>query len=82
MIASQRPMMLTTAMELARLVQEQSGVTWTNTAAVDAYINKLQTIVQKLARENNKLASYHSQISGKVLLETSPAIFSLHVDII
>ncbi|KAK3929891.1 Cytoplasmic dynein 2 heavy chain 1 [Frankliniella fusca] len=72
MITSQRPMMLATALELARLVQEQSGVTWTNTAAVDAYINKLNTVVQKLARENNKLAAYHAQISSKVvsLLDT------------
>ncbi|KAE8745286.1 hypothetical protein FOCC_FOCC007971 [Frankliniella occidentalis] len=72
MITSQRPMMLATALELARLVQEQSGVTWTNTVAVDAYINKLQTVVQKLGRENNKLASYHAQISSKVvsLLDT------------
>lgn len=61
-------MMLTTALELARLVQEQSNVTWTNTAAVDVYINKLQTVVQKLARENNKLAAYHSQISAKVFV--------------
>ncbi|XP_034239710.1 cytoplasmic dynein 2 heavy chain 1 [Thrips palmi] len=67
MIASQRPMMLSTALELSRLVQEQSSVTWTNTAAVDAYINKLQVVVQKLARENNKLAAYHSQISDKVI---------------
>lgn len=66
MIASQRPMMLATALELSRLVQEQSSVTWTNTSAVDAYINKLQIVVQKLARENNKLAANHTQISDKV----------------
>ena len=67
MIASQRPMMLEAALDLARLVQEQNGVTWSDTAAVDKYIVRLQTAVERLSRENNKLASYHAQIRDKVI---------------
>ncbi|XP_069679211.1 cytoplasmic dynein 2 heavy chain 1 isoform X2 [Periplaneta americana] len=68
MIASQRPMMLEAALDLARLVQEQNGVTWSDTAAVDKYIARLQTTVERLSRENNKLASYHAQIREKVIV--------------
>ncbi|GLH06946.1 Dynein heavy chain, cytoplasmic, partial [Gryllus bimaculatus] len=67
MIASQRPMMLDAALELANLVQEQNGVTWSNTEAVDHYIERLQTVVERLSRENNKLATYHIQIREKVI---------------
>jgi len=60
-------MMLEAALDLARLVQEQNGVTWSDTAAVDKYIVQLQTAVERLSRENNKLASYHAQIRDKVI---------------
>jgi hypothetical protein len=67
MIPSQRPMMLEAALDLAHLVEEQNGVTWSDTAAVDKYIACLQTAVERLSRENNKLASYHAQIRDKVI---------------
>ena len=68
MILSQRPMMLEAALDLNRLVQEQNGVTWSDTAAVDKYIIRLQISVERLATENNKLAAYHAQIRDKVAL--------------
>jgi hypothetical protein len=34
---------------------------------VDKYIARLQTAVERLSRENNKLASYHAQIIDKVI---------------
>lgn len=67
MIASQRPMMLSAAVELARLVREQHSVTWSNTTAVDTYITKLQASVERLYKENNQLARYHVQITDKVI---------------
>ncbi|XP_063237932.1 cytoplasmic dynein 2 heavy chain 1 [Bacillus rossius redtenbacheri] len=67
MIPSQRPMMLKAALELAQLVQEQNSVTWSDTAAVDRYISKLQALVERLCRENNKLNAYHAQIRDKVV---------------
>nr|CAD7594425.1 unnamed protein product [Timema genevievae] len=67
MIPSQRPMMLEAALEMAQLVKQQTGVTWGDTAAVDSYIARLQSVVERLSRENNKLASYHVQISDKVI---------------
>jgi len=66
MIASQRPMMLAAALELARLVQEQSGVTWNDLAAVDAYIARLQTVVDRLGQENSRLGNYHLLVTNKV----------------
>ncbi|KAJ9584167.1 hypothetical protein L9F63_021464, partial [Diploptera punctata] len=67
MIASQRPMMLEAALDFNRLVQEQNGVTWSDTVAVDKYIARLQISVERLSRENNKLAAYHAQIRDKVI---------------
>nr|CAD7453928.1 unnamed protein product [Timema tahoe] len=67
MIPSQRPMMLEAALEMAQLVKQQTGVTWGDTSAVDSYIARLQSVVERLSRENNKLASYHVQISDKVI---------------
>ena len=45
MVPSQRPLMLTTALELARAVQEQSGVAWSDPQAVDAYTARLKELV-------------------------------------
>lgn len=59
--------MLEAALDLAHLVGEQNGVTWSDTAAVDKYIARLQTAVERLSRENNRLASYHAQIREKVI---------------
>ncbi|KAF0306076.1 Cytoplasmic dynein 2 heavy chain 1 [Amphibalanus amphitrite] len=67
-IKSQRPMMLEAAMSFAQLVQKQQGITWNNTQAVDEYIVKLQTAVERLSRDNNRLVTSHNQIKDKVLL--------------
>lgn len=45
MAPSQRPLMLTTALELASAVREQSGVVWSDPRAVDAYTNRLRELV-------------------------------------
>ena len=67
-IKSQRPMMLEAAMSFAQLVQKQQGITWNNTQAVDEYIVRLQTAVERLSRDNNRLVTSHNQIKDKVLL--------------
>ena len=67
MIVSQRPMMLDAAVGLAQLVKEQTGMTWTDSKVIDSYIEKLSGHTERLARQNNQLASYHIQVSGKVL---------------
>lgn len=66
MIPSQRPMMLSSAMELSKLVKSENSVTWSNSSAVDQYIARLQTVVERLATENNELYFYHTQITQKV----------------
>ena len=45
MVPSQRPLMLSAALELARAVQEQSGVVWSDPHAVDAYTARLNRLV-------------------------------------
>lgn len=45
MIASQRPLMLASSLELASAVREQSGVVWTDPRAVDVYTNRLRELV-------------------------------------
>ena len=67
MITSQRPMMLEAAFGLATLVKDQSGMTWNNTKEVDKYIIRLKQHVDKLARQNNKLATHHKGVKAKVL---------------
>ena len=67
MIVSQRPMMLDAAVGLAQLVKEQTGMTWTDSKVIDSYIEKLSGHTERLARQNNQLASYHKQVCGKVL---------------
>jgi len=66
MILSQRPMMLDTAVTLSKMVQEQDGVKWCNTAEVQAYIDKLTNVVNNLARQNNYLSHHHLQLKSKV----------------
>lgn len=46
MVPSQRPLMLTIALELARAVQEQSGVVWSDPHLVDAYTARLKELVR------------------------------------
>ncbi|RZF43242.1 hypothetical protein LSTR_LSTR016848 [Laodelphax striatellus] len=67
MIVSQRPMMLAAAVELARLVREQHSVTWKNTNAVDSYIQKLQSAVDRLYKENTQLVTHHNKINNIVM---------------
>lgn len=67
MIISQRPMMLEAAVGLAQLVKEQTDMTWTDTDKIGNYIKKLREHTDKLARQNNMLASFHKQVRDKVL---------------
>ena len=67
MIVSQRPMMLEAAVGLAQLVKEQTDMTWTDTERIGSYIQKLREHTDKLARQNNMLASYHKQVKEKVI---------------
>ncbi|KAF7991046.1 hypothetical protein HCN44_000861 [Aphidius gifuensis] len=59
MVPSQRPLMLTTAMELARAVRGQSKVVWSDIKAVDDYTSQLKEFVQKFGKQNYELASKH-----------------------
>ncbi|XP_029665147.1 cytoplasmic dynein 2 heavy chain 1 [Formica exsecta] len=66
MVPSQRPLMLTVALELARAVQEQSGVVWSDPHLVDAYTARLKELVVKFARQNSELISKHSTLRDYV----------------
>ncbi|CAH1183888.1 unnamed protein product, partial [Phaedon cochleariae] len=66
MIPSQKPMMLASALELSKLVQEQEVVSWGDEKSVDKYVGTLKTAVEKLSRENNLLTMYNSQIIEKI----------------
>jgi len=60
-------MMLEAALGLAQLVKEQTDMTWDNVDAVQRYIERLRQHVEKLARQNNRLAAFHKQIQAKVV---------------
>jgi hypothetical protein len=62
-------MMLEAALSLARLVQQESCVTWEDTRAVDTYLTKLQAAVEHLARQNSLLAGYHAEVRNKVIVK-------------
>lgn len=66
MIESQRPMMLTSALELSKLVQQQEVVSWGDVRSVEKYVETLISAVNRLSRDNNLLASYDAQIKEKV----------------
>ncbi|XP_017764042.1 PREDICTED: cytoplasmic dynein 2 heavy chain 1 [Eufriesea mexicana] len=66
MVPSQRPLMLTTALELARAVQEQSGVVWSDPQAVDVYTARLKELVRKFAQQNSELAAKHNALRDLV----------------
>lgn len=59
-------MLLPAAQELDALINSQGTVTWSDTVAVDKYIENLQEVVEKLSKENHKLSFYHQKISEKV----------------
>ncbi|XP_046395709.1 cytoplasmic dynein 2 heavy chain 1 [Ischnura elegans] len=71
MIPSQRPMMLKAALELSQLVRGEGNamekVTWSDTAAVSNYLNQLKSAVDRLSKENNRLAAYHLEIQEKAI---------------
>lgn len=67
MIPSQRPMMLSSAMELLSLVKRQQSVTWTDTRSIDTYILEMRKRMEKISLENQTLANYHQVISNKVI---------------
>ncbi|XP_074038391.1 dynein cytoplasmic heavy chain beethoven [Leptinotarsa decemlineata] len=66
MIPSQKPMMLASALELSKLVQEQEVVSWGEEKSVAKYVETLKTAVEKLSKENNLLTMYHRQILEKI----------------
>lgn len=66
MIPSQRPMMLSSAVELLNLVKRQQSVKWSDIRSVDSYIIEMRTIMEKISVENQSLANYHQVISSKV----------------
>lgn len=66
MIPSQRPMMLSSAVELSKLVNQQQSVKWTDIHSVDNYIHEMRKIMEKISVENQTLANYHQVISNKV----------------
>lgn len=68
MIPSQKPMMLTAALALSKLVQEQKVVSWSEQKSVANYVETLKTAVEKLFKDNNLLSSYHHQIVEEVSL--------------
>lgn len=66
MIPSQRPMMLSSAVELSNLVKRQQSVTWTDISSINNYIMEMRKIMEKISLENQTLANYHQVISNKV----------------
>ena len=42
---------------------EQTDLTWTDTEKIGHYLKRLREYTEKLARQNNQLASYHKQVS-------------------
>lgn len=67
MIPSQRPMMLSSAVQLSNLVKGQQSVTWTDISSIDNYIMEMRKIMEKISLENQTLANYHQFISNKVI---------------
>lgn len=66
MIESQRPMMLSGALELSRLVQQQEVVSWGDVRSVEKYVESLRLAVNRLSRDNNLLATYNTQMKEKI----------------
>ncbi|XP_030763708.1 cytoplasmic dynein 2 heavy chain 1 [Sitophilus oryzae] len=66
MVPSQKPMMLSSALELSKMVQEQEVVSWDDEKAVEKYVDILKKAVEKLSRNNNLLTSYHIDIIDKI----------------
>lgn len=60
-IPCQRPILLKNAIELSNLVESHSAV-WNDDNAVRCYIEKLQSSVRQLSRDNNFLLGIHEQL--------------------
>lgn len=71
MIACQRPIMLSNAVELSRLVQSES-VTWNDQESVDRYVHMLQVSVGQLDRDNAYLSGQHEAMKAIVSGENVP----------
>ncbi|TPX32194.1 hypothetical protein SmJEL517_g04664 [Synchytrium microbalum] len=74
MLRCQQSMMLQLALEFERLVKSPKGkgaeggiVTWDSPTEVEAYITRLQGVVDRLTRENRRLRRHHDSITDVVL---------------
>ncbi|XP_050526495.1 cytoplasmic dynein 2 heavy chain 1 isoform X2 [Daktulosphaira vitifoliae] len=67
MIPSQRPMMLSSAVELMNLVKREQTVTWTDVNSIDNYILEMKRQMEKISLENQTLANYHQVVSNKII---------------
>lgn len=65
-------MMLASALELSKHVQEQEVVSWGQEKSVEIYVESLKRAVEKLSKENNLLTTYHLQIMEKVRYHPIP----------
>ncbi|XP_066245842.1 cytoplasmic dynein 2 heavy chain 1 [Euwallacea similis] len=66
MVPSQKPMMLASALELSKLVQEQEVISWGEEKHVEKYVNTLKKCVEKLGQSNDLLTSFHIEILDKI----------------
>ncbi|XP_050308266.1 cytoplasmic dynein 2 heavy chain 1-like [Anthonomus grandis grandis] len=66
MIPCQKPLMLTSALELSKLVQEQEVVSWGEEKHVEKYVDTLRKTVEKLSQSNNLLTGYYVEIIEKI----------------
>ncbi|XP_069664408.1 cytoplasmic dynein 2 heavy chain 1 isoform X2 [Haliaeetus albicilla] len=74
MIASQKPMMLQSALAFEQIIKHsKSGpggktqITWDNPRELEAYIQKLQAAAERLSTENRKLRKWHTNFIEKVI---------------
>ncbi|XP_069615312.1 cytoplasmic dynein 2 heavy chain 1 [Ranitomeya imitator] len=77
MIQSQRPMMLKSALAFEQIIKssrtssgepgQKTRITWDNPRELQSYIEKLQSVADKLSTENRKLRKKHSDFSQKVV---------------
>ncbi|CAG0883700.1 unnamed protein product [Cyprideis torosa] len=65
-IASQLSLLLEPASKLEELVKQETSITWDDTKAVEGYIQKLQAAVDRLNKDNNKLADFHGKMKAKI----------------
>ncbi len=61
-----------------KFLSEQTDLTWTDTEKIGHYLNRLRENTEKLARQNNQLASYHKQVSYHYLCEATLLLLRTH----